>query len=171
MDQIDSPGLQLTRIALGGQNNIWTIPHSHCAPDRAVPSRAEPSRERGRVERDIPLAPVEWAQRFRGEFAIDIETCPDCGGSRVISSGSGNICSWPRLCENVKSENPSGKLPSIYYILRLENGFQWSMQVLTRPVMQRYPTCEKIQIVFTQPRPKAEINGPGFGPHLSSAFG
>ena len=25
--------------------------------------------------------------------------------------------------------------------------------------MQRYPTCEKIQIVFTQPRPIAAING------------
>jgi len=55
--------------------------------------------------------------------------------------------------ENTNSENPSGKLPPIYYILKLENGFQWSVQVLTRPVMQRYPTCEKIQIVFTQPRP------------------
>jgi hypothetical protein len=41
----------------------------------------------------------------------------------------------PRLCENPKSENPSGKLPSIYYISRLENGFQWSVQALTRPVM------------------------------------
>jgi hypothetical protein len=62
-----------------------------------------------------------------------------------------------RLCENTNSENPSGKLPPIYYILKLENGFQWSVQVLTRPVMQRYPTCEKIQIVFTQPRPFAAI--------------
>jgi hypothetical protein len=60
---------------------------------------------------------------------------------------------WPRLGENSKSENPSGKLPPIYNILRLENGFQWSVQVLVRPVMKRYPTCEKIQIVFTQPGP------------------
>jgi hypothetical protein len=63
--------------------------------------------------------------------------------------------SWPRLCENAKFENPNGKLPPIYSILRLENGFQWSVQVLTRPVMQRYPTCKKFKIVFTQPRPLA----------------
>ena len=62
-----------------------------------------------------------------------------------------------RLCENPKSENPIGKLPPIYYILRLDNGVQWPVQMLTRPVMQRYPTCEKIQIVFTQPRPEAAI--------------
>jgi hypothetical protein len=73
-----------------------------------------------------------------------------------------------RLCENAKSENPSGKLPQIYYVLRLENVFQWSVQVLIRPVMQRYPTCEKIQIIFTQSGSRAEINHPvrvgsGFG--------
>ncbi len=64
-----------------------------------------------------------------------------------------------RLCENAKSENPSGKLPPIYYILRLENGLQWSVQVLTRPVIQRYPTCKKFKIVFTQPRSFAAIHG------------
>ncbi len=64
------------------------------------------------------------------------------------------IRSWPRLCENAKFENPNGKLPPIYSILRLENGFQWSVQVLTRPVMQRCPTCEKFKIVFTQPGSK-----------------
>ncbi len=63
----------------------------------------------------------------------------------------------PRLCENAKSKNPSGKLRPIYCILRLENGFQWSVQVLTRPVMQRYPICEKFKIVFTQPRPISEL--------------
>jgi len=74
-----------------------------------------------------------------------------------------SVRSWPRLCDNPKSENPSGKLPTIYYILRLENGLQWFVQVLTRPVMQRYPTCEKIQIVFTQPGPKADKPGCGQG--------
>jgi hypothetical protein len=67
------------------------------------------------------------------------------------------LCPRPRLCENAKSENPSGKLPPIYYILRLENGLQWFVQLLTRPVMQRYPTCEKFKIIFTQLRPQAEI--------------
>jgi hypothetical protein len=30
--------------------------------------------------------------------------------------------------------------------------------VLTRPVIQCYPTCEKIQIVFTQSGPEAAID-------------
>jgi len=65
----------------------------------------------------------------------------------------------PRLCENAKFENPSGKLPSIYSILRLEDGLQWSVQVQTRPVMQLYPTCEKFKIVFTQSGSKGNEGG------------
>jgi hypothetical protein len=38
------------------------------------------------VEQDKPLAPMTWAQRLKRVFAIDIETCPDCGGRlRVIA--------------------------------------------------------------------------------------
>ena len=38
------------------------------------------------MEQDKPLAPMTWAQRLKREFAIDIETCPDCGGRlRVIA--------------------------------------------------------------------------------------
>ena len=88
---------------------------------------------------------------------------PQSGYTIGIIFSEAYSCFRPRLCENAKSENPSGKLPPIYYILRLENGFQWSVQVLTRPVMQRYPTCEKIQIVFTQPRPIADYPGFWFG--------
>jgi rRNA maturation protein Nop10 len=38
------------------------------------------------VDSDKPLAPMSWAQRLKRVFAIDIETCPDCGGKlRVIA--------------------------------------------------------------------------------------
>jgi len=32
------------------------------------------------VDNDKPLAPMNWAQRLKRVFAIDIESCPDCGG-------------------------------------------------------------------------------------------
>jgi hypothetical protein len=39
------------------------------------------------VDSDKPLAPMSWAQRLKRVFAIDVETCPDCGGKlRVIAS-------------------------------------------------------------------------------------
>ena len=45
-----------------------------------------PRRVRRRADRDQPLAPMTWAQRLKRVLAIDIETCPDCGGVlRVIA--------------------------------------------------------------------------------------
>ena len=39
------------------------------------------------MDSDKPLAPMSWMQRLKRVFAIDIETCPDCGGKlRVIAS-------------------------------------------------------------------------------------
>ena len=39
------------------------------------------------VDSAKPLAPMSWAQRLKRVFAIDMETCPDCGGKlRVIAS-------------------------------------------------------------------------------------
>jgi hypothetical protein len=60
---------------------------------------------------------------------------PLSGRNRPLTCEATFIPLRPRLCENAKSENPSGKLPPIYSILRMENGFQWSVQVLTRLVM------------------------------------
>ena len=38
------------------------------------------------VDADKPLAPMSWVQRLMRVFAIDIETCPQCGGKlRVIA--------------------------------------------------------------------------------------
>jgi hypothetical protein len=38
------------------------------------------------VDSDKPLAPLSWMQRLKRVFAIDIEICPDCGGTlRVIA--------------------------------------------------------------------------------------
>lgn len=36
-------------------------------------------RPRGRVDSDKPRAPMTWMQRLKRVFAIDIETCPECG--------------------------------------------------------------------------------------------
>ena len=43
-------------------------------------------RARGRVDSDKPLAPLNWAQRLKRVFGIDIEACPECCGAlRVIA--------------------------------------------------------------------------------------
>ena len=39
-----------------------------------------------KVDSDKPLAPMNWAQRLKRVFAIDIEKCAECGGKlRVIA--------------------------------------------------------------------------------------
>ena len=43
-------------------------------------ARMVPRRPRGRVDSDKPGAAMTWMQRLKRVFAIDIETCPDCGG-------------------------------------------------------------------------------------------
>ena len=50
----------------------------HCK--RIVPRRSR------LVDADTPPAPMSWMQRLKRVFAIDIETCPECGGKlRVIT--------------------------------------------------------------------------------------
>ena len=45
-----------------------------------------PCRARGKVDNDKPRAPMNWTQRLKRVFAIDIEACPECGGKvRVIA--------------------------------------------------------------------------------------
>ena len=52
-----------------------------------LPARIVPHRPRGKVDNDKPTAPMNWMQRLKRVFEIDIETCPDCGGKlRVIAS-------------------------------------------------------------------------------------
>jgi hypothetical protein len=55
-----------------------------------------PHHPRDWVDSDKPLAPMSWAQRLKRVFAIDIETCPDCGGLLVLlcavfAKGNGKI--------------------------------------------------------------------------------
>jgi len=43
-------------------------------------------RSRRSVDTDKPPAPMSWMQRLKRVFAIDIESCPECGGTlRVIA--------------------------------------------------------------------------------------
>jgi hypothetical protein len=71
---VPRPRLNLTRF------------HGVFAPNFKDRPRIVPHRSRGRVDRDKPTAPMSWMQRLQRVFAIDIETCPDCGGKlRVIA--------------------------------------------------------------------------------------
>lgn len=68
------PRLNLTRF------------HGVFAPNFKHRYKVVPRRPRGRVDSDKPRAPMSWAQRLKRVFAIDIESCPQCGGKlRVIA--------------------------------------------------------------------------------------
>ena len=71
---VPRPRLNLTRF------------HGVFAPNFRHRQRIVPHHPKGRVDSDKPLAPMSWMQRLKRVFAIDIETCPDCGGKlRVIA--------------------------------------------------------------------------------------
>jgi hypothetical protein len=71
---VPRPRLNLTRF------------HGVFAPYFRHRHRIVPHHPKGRVDSDKPLAPMSWAQRLKRMFAIEIETCPDCGGRlRVIA--------------------------------------------------------------------------------------
>jgi hypothetical protein len=71
---VPRPRLNLTRF------------HRVFAPNFKHRNRIVPCRLRGRVDHDKPRAPLNWMQRLKRVFAIDIETCPECGGTlRVIA--------------------------------------------------------------------------------------
>jgi hypothetical protein len=71
---VPRPRLNLTRF------------HGIFAPNFRHRHRIVPHHPKGRVDSDKPLAPMSWAQRLKRVFAIDISTCPACGGTvRVIA--------------------------------------------------------------------------------------
>ncbi|MGD8357164.1 MAG: transposase [Lysobacterales bacterium] len=71
---VPRPRLNLTRF------------HGVFAPNFKHRARIVPHRSRRVVDSDIPPAPMSWMQRLKRVFAIDIETCPECGGKlRVIA--------------------------------------------------------------------------------------
>jgi len=56
------------------------------SPEFKFRHKIVPRRVRGRVNDDKPLAPMNWAQRLKRVFSIDIKCCPECGGRvRVIA--------------------------------------------------------------------------------------
>lgn len=71
---VPRPRLNLTRF------------HGVFAPNSRHRQRIVPHRPKGKVNSDKPLAPMSWMQRLKRVFAIEIETCPGCGGKlRVIA--------------------------------------------------------------------------------------
>ena len=68
------PRLNLTRF------------HGVFAPNFKHRERIVPHRPQRTLEGDKPVAPMCWMRRLKRVFAIDIETCPECGGKlRVIA--------------------------------------------------------------------------------------
>ena len=60
--------------------------HVGFAPNFKHRKRIVPRRTTTRIDSDKPRAPMSWMQRLKRVFAIDIETCPECGGKlRVIA--------------------------------------------------------------------------------------
>jgi len=71
---VPRPRLNLTRF------------HGVFAPNFKHRARIVPHRPRRMVDSDKPPAPMNWMQRLKRALAIDIETCPLCGGKlRVIA--------------------------------------------------------------------------------------
>jgi len=71
---VPRPRLNLTRF------------HGILPPNFKHRHKIVPRRIHGKVDSDKPLAPMNWAQRLNRVFAIDIESCPACGGQlRVIA--------------------------------------------------------------------------------------
>ena len=71
---VPRPRLNLTRF------------HGVFAPNFKYRKRIVPHRSRCAVDSDKPPAPMSWMQRLKRVFAIDIESCPECGGTlRVIA--------------------------------------------------------------------------------------
>jgi ribosomal protein S27E len=60
--------------------------HGVFAPNFKHRARVVMRARQKRVDSDKPLAPMSWAQRLKRVFAIDIESCPECGGKlRVMA--------------------------------------------------------------------------------------
>ena len=71
---VPRPRLNLTRF------------HGVFAPNSKQREHIVPRHEPKAQAPDKPLAPMTWMQRLKRVFAIDIETCPKCGGKlRVIA--------------------------------------------------------------------------------------
>ena len=65
---VPRPRLNLTRF------------HGVFAPNSKHREQVVPKRVPREKTSDRPLAPMTWMQRLKRVFAIDIETCPKCGG-------------------------------------------------------------------------------------------
>ena len=71
---VPPPRLNLTRF------------HGVFAPNCKHRNSVVPKRKPNEEKPNKPLAPMTWTQRLKRVFAIDIETCPVCGGKhRVIA--------------------------------------------------------------------------------------
>ena len=71
---VPRPRLNLTRF------------HGVFAPNFKHRDCIVPRPARRSADREEPLVPMSWMQRLKRVFAIDIETCPECGGKlRVIA--------------------------------------------------------------------------------------
>ena len=93
---VPRPRLNLTRFHSAGESHRDARPEGSelggeavarvFAPNFKHRKRVVPRRTPARIDSDKPRAPMSWMQRLKRVFAIDIETCPDCGATlRVIA--------------------------------------------------------------------------------------
>jgi ribosomal protein S27E len=93
---VPRPRLNLTRF------------HGIFAPNFKHRHRIVPRRPGRAVDEDKPLAPMNWAQRLKRVFAIDIEACRECGGKlRVIACIEG-----PQLITKILAHVRSREAPT-----------------------------------------------------------
>jgi hypothetical protein len=58
--------------------------HGVFAPNFKHRDRIVPQRTQRTAEDDKPVAPMSWMQRLKRVFALDIETCSECGGKLKV---------------------------------------------------------------------------------------
>jgi hypothetical protein len=93
--------------------------HGVFAPNFKHRKRIVPRRPRGRVDDDKPRAPLSWMQRLNRVFAIDIETCPECGGMlRVAAPAHPCARGISASMHVIASIEGSGLIPNILAHLR-----------------------------------------------------
>lgn len=103
---VPRPRLNLTRF------------HGIFAPNFKHRHQIVPCARRGMVDDDKPLAPMNWAQRLKRVFAIDIEKCAECGGKlrviaciedpQLIAKILAHVCSHEAVTAQAVARGPPG---------------------------------------------------------------
>jgi hypothetical protein len=92
---VPRPRLNLTRY------------HGVFAPNCKERERIVPKGKPRLEQPDKPLAPMTWMQRLKRVFAIDIETCPKCGGKLRVIACIEDPDVIAKILEHVRASEPA----------------------------------------------------------------